>query len=481
MSAITLSLNRIRDSRLLRGAALLLLFAASGLLIGALVVRPEWFRLLVFGGFALLIVALSIRKPKLLLYGLLLYLPFMGFFRRLLIPLFGWSSFDPLVVLPPTAVLLLGSYWVYRTYMRRISIAPEDDSPLFRLLRWFMLVCVLQVFNPMQGNILVGLGGVMFYLVPLFWMVHSRYHFDERMMKRIYCTVFVIGVISALYGLRQIYFGFTDFEQAWIVLGGYTALMVGENSRPFSFFTSAAEYTNYLQFTIVIAWAALLRGRLALRIIGLVTLPLLFYALFMESSRGAIVLTSLAITCITIVNAKRWLSRFFIFICMLLVLVAAYGAITNIESSNDLIAHQVNGLANPLDDKHSTAGLHFDMFVAGLMKGFTMPIGHGLGSTTLAVTKMSGKGGNSEVDLGNMMISNGLIGGILYLLILWHTVRLAFREGNRSMVLLILLGILMATPGSWLTGGNYSTCALVWISIGYLDRTSLYHRREQTK
>jgi len=43
------------------------------------------------------------------------------------------------------------------------------------------------------------------------------------------------------------------------------------------------------------------------------------------------------------------------------------------------------------------------------------------------------------------------------------------------------LGILLATLGGWSIGGNYSTCAIVWLSIGYLDVLTIKRRRELLK
>lgn len=107
-----------------------------------------------------------------------------------------------------------------------------------------------------------------------------------------------------------------------------------------------------------------------------------------------------------------------------------------------------------------------------------MPIGRGLGVTTLAGMKLSNNGASSEVDLSNMMISDGVIGGVIYALIIFETLRLAFKEAKASSHGLIILGILLATLGSWSIGGNYSASAIIWLSIGYLDVLTLKRRRE---
>ncbi|MCZ8516477.1 hypothetical protein O9H85_29640 [Paenibacillus filicis] len=471
---------KIQGNRILSLLVSLILFGLCGYLLGRTVMDPTKIRLLFFISISLIMVALSIRRPAWMLYGILIYLPFMGFFRRALIPSSGWSSFDPLVILAPSMVMLLGSYWVYWTYLRRQGVPKEKDTRLFKLVRWMIFIDMIQIVNPLQGSILTGLGGVIFYVVPLFWMVLTRMHFNARWISVIYGTVCTVGVVSALYGLKQIFYGFSSFENQWIDIANYAALMVSQTeSRAFSFFTNGAEYTIYLVMAIVIAWVLLLRGTFIQKVIAIVILPLLFYGMFLQSVRTPVILTAFSLSVLTIINAKKASTRWFTAILMSVALVGAFSVITKLDtSSSALIAHQVNGLANPLDQQHSTALIHVQMFQSGIIQGLSMPIGRGLGVTTLAGMKLSNNGASSEVDLSNMMISDGVIGGVIYALIILEALRLAFKEAKASSHGLIILGILLATLGSWSIGGNYSASAIIWLSIGYLDVLTLKRRRE---
>ena len=153
-----------------------------------------------------------------------------------------------------------------------------------------------------------------------------------------------------------------------------------------------------------------------------------------------------------------------------------FGAISSIHTQNNaLVAHLTNGLTNPLDQKDSTMLLHLQMFLDGIWKGIKNPAGYGLGSTTIAASKFDGGGGSSEVDLSNMFISDGIIGGLLYLSIFIMILRMAFRMAvaKRDLLGLIMVGLLVFSAGQWEIGGNYSTAALIWLTVGYLDKRSV--------
>jgi hypothetical protein len=445
------------------------LFVLAGFVIGKKVTEPGMIRLLFFIALAMLLIAFNMKQPRLVLYSLILYLPFMSFFRRMLIPAAGWSSFDPLIILPPFVILLMGFSWVYRTYLSRVSPL-EEDTKLFRLVRWLLIVHMIQVFNPIQGGLLAGFGGVIFYVVPLFWMIMTRLYLTETWMRAIYGTVFMIGIACALYGLKQSFYGFLGFENDWIRISGYAALIVGNGSRSFSFLTSAAEYSQYMVVCVVIAWAYILRGKIFMKLMGAAALPLFFYALFMVGSRGPVVLTTIGLTVMSLMAASGKWMKLLVAGAAVMVIAGGFAVIGQLDhGANAIIAHQVNGLTNPFDEKSSTLTLHIDMVIHGFVQGIMFPIGRGLGSTTLAGAKMGGSGENSELDITNILISDGVIGGAIYFLLIVQILRMAFRLQMNGTVPLTILGMLIATAGTWSIGGNYSTCALIWLSIGYLD------------
>ena len=108
----------------------------------------------------------------------------------------------------------------------------------------------------------------------------------------------------------------------------------------------------------------------------------------------------------------------------------------------------------------------------GLEEGFLNPLGHGLGSTTLAAPRLAeiAMRDVSEVDVSDMFISLGLIGGLIYLYIVFAAFRRAFPYTQ-------VVSLTVSLPVLWRSGfdrgyvddgGQYSTSSTVLFLIGAL-------------
>lgn len=464
---MSIFIQKIHDIKWFKILGIILLVILMGYFLGTMALDSSNTRLLIASSLIFIFLVLSIRKPTLSLYLLLIYLPFLGFLRRVLIPIAGWNTFDPLVIVGPAVIILLISKWFYWKYVRRERIT--NDSRLFQLVRWMLMIDIIQIFNPLQGGMFTGFAGVMFYIVPVCYMILSREYIDEKKLKVILASVFVIGLIAALYGYKQYFYGYYSFENMWVEISGYTALKVYDVMRPISFFTSASEYACYLGVATIISWVYVLRSRGSVKVIGFIGLMLLYSALFIESARGVIVTVTVALVIISILNAKKTANKILISLLASIVVTGLFFAISKLNVENDLIYHSVVGLTDPLGEEATTAG-HLELMIVGFKKGITNPLGHGLGATTIAAGKFDGAAVSSEVDLSNKFLATGILGGGLYLIIMIRILYIAFKQANISSVHLTILGILIAQAAQWLNGGHYSTVGLIWLLIGYLDK-----------
>lgn len=220
----------------------------------------------------------------------LVFLSLLGGVRRWIIPALGWTSTDPLLLVGPIIVM---GHLLNLLLTRRLPC----DTRLARTLLWLLTLMFLQVFNPLQGGIGVGLAGMLFTIVPVLWYYYGRTLGSEATLRRLLMGAVVVALLAALYGLHQTYFGLLPSEKQWVELNkaNYNALYISESAiRAFSFFTSAQEYVQFLSVGVVVLWAAFLRGARH----ALLPIPLLAIMIFLSSIRGAVVMTLL--TCVVL-------------------------------------------------------------------------------------------------------------------------------------------------------------------------------------
>ena len=254
-------------------------------------------------------------------------------------------------------------------------------------------------------------------------------------------------------------------------------MLGGKIPRALGFSTNGFEYAALIGYAIIVCWAACLRGNLA----ALLVIPLLVVALFLESVRTTLVMTLFACMVLWAVQGKSlksWLPR-----GALAVLIGVLGLVWSLKqvqhmdvdaNTQALANHNADGLLNPLDAKKSTVSIHGEMAGRGLVAGLSNPFGRGLGSTTSAASKFKSDVARTEYDLTDSFVSLGLIGGVLYTVIYIVVLTRAFASWHRQRTLgaAVIVGILVATLGAWLTVGQYPINMLVWFMIGTLDRSA---------
>jgi len=406
--------------------------------------------------------------PRVALIGIFGYLAILGGLRRGLIPLLGWPPQDVLLLVMPFVAAL---FCLYLIAVRRVKI----NSSISRLLLVLLCFMLVEIVNPLQGGIAVGLAGALFYVVPLLWYFLGRVVCDRIALDRLFKAVIVIAVIAAVYGLFQTFFGFTEADKEWMKIDGYAALGVGATLRAIAFFTSAEEYESIVCLGIILLWAAFLLGK------RLTIVPIMFLAVagFLESQRSLMFATIIAMTILWAIqahNRRTWVARGVVALALATIgLVSSMTGLQYVQMSSsisELVKHQVVGVLNPTDPSASTATLHTFMVAQGILSGFTTPYGQGLGGTTIASAKLSGSGGGTEFDISNMFVSLGAVGGFLYLFIIGVVLNASIRcwIAERSLLSLSIIGVLLIGFGQWLNGGQYSFAFLIWIVIGALDQ-----------
>jgi hypothetical protein len=411
--------------------------------------------------------------------GLFVYLTVMGDLRRMLVPLAGWSGTDPLLLIAPVTTLFL---FATALLSNRLAL----DSWTARVIAIFMGFMTLQIFNPVQGGLMVGIAGAMLYLVPMFWYWIGRaYATQDFIYLWFYRVMPVLAVLAALMGLYQFAYGWLPYQLEWFRIAGYSALGPSEDLlRSISIFPNLTEYLHYLGVVVISGVAACFQRNW--RYVPLVVF--LFVALFLAGSRGP-VLMLVIVTCLLFTIQGRsvaiWAPR--LAVTLLLGGIFLAWGLSQAEQASQRVGHsrashvldRQAGLL-PSDDRQGggTVSIHANLFYLGLKWGFEQPLGRGIGSTTLAASKFGGQGGSTEKDLTDMFVSGGVVGGFLYLAIILLVATQAVRYWHveRSLIALAMVGILAFLGLSWLKPGHYVLTPLVWLTIGALDRFSTYRQ-----
>jgi hypothetical protein len=433
-------------------------------------------------------VAMTLRSPRGTVLALAVWLAALGTIRRLFPQAASTSSTlgDALLLVGPIVFALLFATATGEG-------ATRNRSPLAKAVYWLTALAVIEVINPLQGGLTVGLGGGVFLVSPMLMFWVGRCLVDGRTLRRLLMVLGWLTIGAGIYGLIQTYVGFPSWDANWIAAkianGTYVALDVDGVIRAFSSFASAQEYATFVAVGIVI-WFARARTPLVTLFCGC-AVAFLGLALFLESSRGILVYVVVAIG--VMVAARAGVSLLgatvggLAAVGILLVVAdhfATGGSATTASgnATGNLVGHQLGGLAHPFSSKTSTLGGHFTRLVDGLKEAFTMPIGHGTGSVTNAAGTFGAASLGTELDPSNAAVGFGLLGLILYVLILVRGLATSFRlaSDRRDWVSVAVLGVLVATVTQWLNGSLYSTVWLPWLCLGWVDGATWLHRPTST-
>jgi hypothetical protein len=402
----------------------------------------------------------------------IIFLFLLGDIRRITASVVGSPSLDPLLLIGPFVTIWL----VVPIFINSFHLKGLIDKLTFAL----MVVMLLEVANPRQGGLTVGLAGVMFMLVPVLWYwVGRRYGTIQLVQVLLYRVIIPLGTCAALLGFYQTFVGFLPWEQAWIdkVISQYSALNVGGFVRAFGFSVNAIEYADLLLISCAVCVAAVISGKK----IYAFFLPLLIAALFLESSRGPIIKLVLVIAAAWACSreARGWIVRFPVALlvigCVGTLLLSSFlsGDQRPKSAAGSSIQHQANGLLHPTDSRYSTATVHSNMFLDGVLEGIKSPLGFGIGATTLASGKLSDSGaGSTEVDISDVFVSLGLAGGAIYSVFILAVLRVSFKclRIGRNDIYLPIFSVLFGMVGVWLARGQYAVSPLMWLLIGALVR-----------
>jgi len=126
------------------------------------------------------------------LVAMMLFEPFRGLLRRAQYLIVNYSGEDPIHLLTPVVTLIALS-----VVLRKQRLNVLWATPLAGSVSVLGLIFFLEIFNPLQGGLFVGLTGALFMLVPLVWFYYGQ-SVDEKFIHIALRLIVLLGILASI-------------------------------------------------------------------------------------------------------------------------------------------------------------------------------------------------------------------------------------------------------------------------------------------
>lgn len=421
------------------------------------------------------------------LLAIMLFEPMRGFFRRAQFIFTDFTPSDPIHLITPLVTILAFSVliWIRR---ERMLIADPLGKPVAILGGIFFL----QIFNPFQGSVYVGLSGALFIILPMAWFYFGRY-MQSGFIHSAMMVIVIMGLFCSMHGFYQLFFGFPAFEQYWIAhTDHYESIAVGHIQRALATFNSAEEWARYVQYGGVIAFGHLVgRKQKFTRLIWLAISIAFVVIILFTGQRTAIF--GLGLGCVSLILASAD-SMLGVAKRLVLISIPALVVLALVKPPSDsdmwekdkddkvgtMLSHSARGTFQPT--KEASLAARFEIWGHLLANSLpSRPFGVGLGVGTVAAARNA----TTEEELypidsfiAVLIIGSSIPAAILFLYILFRAMSLAVRsfkaadpESDIGIARRIAVGIIpMLILNSFfgLTFTIYSAAPIAWMLIGWV-------------
>lgn len=458
------------------------LFAALGAATGENLLRFS----LLGGMLSTMLVPLLVSLEAGLL-AMMIFEPFRGFLRRAQYILVPYSQTEPIHLLVPIATLCAFLIVLFRHKLEIIRLTP--------LAGWttaLAAICFVQIFNPLQGGLFIGFTGALFYLVPMAWFYFGQ-TVKEDFVPKLLRVIVVLGLITSLYGVYQLVFGYPFFEKYWIDNTDlYSSIAVAKIQRALATFNNSEEWGRYIQIGCTIALGlGMSRAEGGKRFLWFGAAGLLFLMIAFTGQRTSIfgVILSGAILFLTDARTFGGVAARLMLMCAPVVLLLALSKPMSDDAGSDLdendkvgtmLTHTTKGTVNPTGEGSLEARM--DTWTQVITRDIpSNPFGSGLGSTTLAASRERVDDVPIDNHFFSLALSAGVPAALLLFLILCRAALFCFRGWRRSepgSKAENLWRIMLALTAAFILNNFFGTSFIIysiapigWLLIGWISAT----------
>jgi hypothetical protein len=425
------------------------------------------------------------------LLGMIFFEPMRGFLRRAQYLFLSYSDTDPIHIVTPVVTLL-----AFAMLLQRRKLEIFRQTPLAGLVSILGLIYFLEIFNPLQGGLAVGFSGALFILVPVVWFYFGQ-AIKPRFIETAFRIVVVLGLITSLYGVYQLAFGFPSFEQYWIDhTEFYNSISVGNVERALATYSSAEEWGRYIEIGALIAFGFAAGAARYLRRAGwFLAGATLSMMLLLTGQRTAMFGLILGCVVLVLLGARTWravVGRGLLVLAPVLLVAVLVKAPTNDDmlshDENDrvgsVLSHTARGTLRPTEEGSLQERLtNWTWFATELVP--YRPLGIGIGGTSLGAWRF-----NIGTDLPpidsyfiSTVVTCGLPTALLFMWILIKATRMSWRAFRRAeagsseqclwRIAAMLMPVLILNSLFGNTFQLYSVAPIGWLLIGWISAEHL--------
>lgn len=418
------------------------------------------------------------------LMAMVFFEPFRGLIRRLQYLVVPYSATEPIHLLTPVVALFAFLMVLYR-YRLGLFLA----NPVSKAVTLLAMICCVQIFNPLQGGLFVGLSGALFILVPMIWFYFGQ-HADASFFPRVMKAMVLLGILASAYGVYQMAFGYPAFEQLWIDnTDNYQSIAVHGVTRAIATFSNAEEWGRYVQLGCIIAFGlAISRSEGGYRPLWLVCAVILAAMLTLTGQRSSIFGLFLGVAILFVGGARTWGGAVARLAALGLALGCFLFAASRLAPGDDvkgnegvttILSHTTKGTLDPANEY--SLGVRLDTWTNLILHDLpSNPLGAGLGESTLAGTR-SGERDRPPIDnhFFSIALSAGVPAALLLVWIFWRSLKMSIRlcrEAGKGSADLTYARIAMALVASLILNNFFGTSFVIysiapigWLLLGWVN------------
>jgi len=421
------------------------------------------------------------------LLAVMLFEPFRGFIRRAQYLVVDYTTTDPIHILTPLVTLIA---FAVLLRLRRFQLFHE--TPLAAPVSILGAIYLIQIFNPLQGGLIVGLSGALFILVPVTW-----FYFGQVMKPSFLVTalrlVVILGLVTSLYGVYQLAFGFPSFEQYWIDhTEFYESIAVGHVKRALATYNSAEEWGRYIEIGALAAFGlGVGANRVAPRTGWCLCGAALSVVLLLTGQRSSIFGLILGFAVLILLGARTWKAAAgraaLMLMPVLLVSVLAKPPSpdemwrkSEDEKFGTMLSHTTRGTLQPTQEESLQARVETWTYLATEVIPYR-PLGSGLGAGSLSALRFDQGPALPPIDsfVLVVVVACGIPAALLLLWILGRATMIAVRGARRATpgtpeatlwrIAGSLMAVLILNNLFGMTFSLYSVAPLGWLLLGWIS------------